>query len=363
MCASLMRLPILRALLTVAAAFFLSARAAFAHDEPTSFLDLRIGADGIEAVLVGSATDFAHDLPQVEPRMLLRPEKLQEQQAAIARNVLARLRIIADGAALTGTLRTAEPMPEEEDLRLTFDFPFAAPPARLALEVRLFPYDPRHQTFANVYRGGQLQRQEIFEGERTTVEFHPGESQSTASIFGNFLYEGIHHIFIGPDHILFIIGLLLLGGTLKQLIKIVTAFTIAHSVTLGLATFRIVTPPAEIIEPLIAISIVFVGVHALLGRKSRDPRMLFAFGFGLIHGFGFANVLAEMDLPRHALGWSLFAFNAGVEIGQVCIVAVVAPLLALVRRRSEVAGGRLVAALAYAVVLAGGFWFFERVLS
>jgi hypothetical protein len=91
--------------------------------------------------------------------------------------------------------------------------------------------------------------------------------------------------------------------------------------------------------------------------------MLFAFGFGLIHGFGFANVLAEMELPPHALGWSLFAFNGGVEIGQVCIVAVVAPLLALVRRRSEVAGDRLVAGLAYAVVLAGGFWFFERVLG
>jgi hydrogenase/urease accessory protein HupE len=353
----------MRRLTILFAAFFLSARAVSAHDEPTSFLDLRIGPEGIEAVLVGSATDFAHDLPQVEPRMLLRPETLQAQQAAIAQNVLARFRILADGAPLTGKLRTAEPMPEKEDLRLTFDFPLAASPTKMQLEVRLFPYDPRHQTFANVYRGGQLQRQEIFEGERTAVEFQPGQPQGTASIFGQFLYEGIHHIFIGPDHILFIIGLLLLGGTLTQLIKIVTAFTIAHSITLGLATFRLVTPPAEIIEPLIAISIVIVGVHALLGRKWRDPRMLFAFGFGLIHGFGFANVLAEMELPRHALGWSLFAFNAGVEVGQVCIVAAVAPLLALVRRRNERAGDRLVAVLAYAVVLAGGFWFFERILG
>ena len=360
---AVVKLRVFRALLCVAAASLVFVRTVPAHDEPTSFLDLHIGPRGVEAVLIGSATDFGHDLPQVEPRMLLRPEKLQEQQAAIARHVLARLRLGADGAALTGTLRSAEPIPEKEDLRLTFDFPLAAPPATMMLEIRLFPYDPRHQTFANVYRSGQLQRQEIFEGERTTLEFQPGASQSTASIVRQFLLEGIHHIFIGPDHILFIIGLLLLGGTLKQLIKIVTAFTIAHSITLGLATFRLVTPPASLVEPLIAISIVFVGVHALLGRKSHDPRMLFAFAFGLVHGFGFANVLAEMALPTHALAWSLFAFNAGVELGQVSIVAVVAPLLAFIRSRSEVAGARTVHGIAYAVILAGGFWFFERVMS
>ena len=104
------------------------------------------------------------------------------------------------------------------------------------------------------------------------------------------------------------------------------------------------------------------GIHALLGAKRHDPRMLFAFGFGLIHGFGFANVLQEMVLPRAALGWSLFAFNAGVEIGQACIVAVVAPLLAMVHRRSQLAFARVVTTAAVAVTAAGGFWFFQRIL-
>jgi len=156
---------------------------------------------------------------------------------------------------------------------------------------------------------------------------------------------------------------MLLGGSVGQLLKIITAFTVAHSITLGLATFRVLSPPASIIEPAIAASIVVVGVHAFLGRRGRDPRMIFAFAFGLIHGFGFANVLQEMVLPQAALGWSLFAFNAGVEIGQACIIALVAPLLALVQRRSEVVAARVVETGALAVTVAGAFWFFQRIMS
>lgn len=177
------------------------------------------------------------------------------------------------------------------------------------------------------------------------------------------VYEGIHHIFIGPDHILFVVGLMLLGGGVKELLKIVTAFTVAHSITLYLATFRILNPPPEVIEPVIALSIVFVGTHALLGAGSRDLRLIFAFVFGLIHGFGFANVLQEMTLPPQALGWSLFAFNAGVEIGQACIVLAIAQALAYLTRRSPSAAGRVVTAGALCVTTAGAFWFFQRVMG
>ena len=92
-------------------------------------------------------------------------------------------------------------------------------------------------------------------------------------------------------------------------------------------------------------------------------RLLFAFCFGLIHGFGFASVLSELELPRHALGWSLFSFNVGVEIGQACIVLAVAPLLALIRRRSERAAGRVVTVGSLGVIAAGAFWFVQRVLA
>jgi hypothetical protein len=154
---------------------------------------------------------------------------------------------------------------------------------------------------------------------------------------------------------------LLLGGGWKALVKIVTAFTIGHSITLSLAALDMVTPPPTVIEPAIALSIVFVGADNLVRGGGRDVRALIALTFGLVHGFGFANVLREFGLPREALGWSLFSFNVGVEIGQLFIVLVVATALALVRRRSEIAGMRLASAGSLVVVAAGTYWFVQRV--
>ena len=144
------------------------------------------------------------------------------------------------------------------------------------------------------------------------------------AVIARFLAAGFHHILIGPDHLLFLVGLLLLGGTFRRLLVVVTAFTLAHSLTLSLAALNIVTPPARIIEPAIALSIVYVGIDNLLVREGRDVRAWIAFAFGFIHGFGFANVLREMELPARALGWSLLSFNVGVEIGQIVVVVVVA---------------------------------------
>jgi HupE / UreJ protein len=116
-----------------------------------------------------------------------------------------------------------------------------------------------------------------------------------------------------------------------------------------------------VIEPAIALSIVYVGIDNLMVRGGRDMRAWIAFAFGFIHGFGFANVLREMDLPPRALGWSLFSFNLGVEVGQVIVVVAVASLLAVVRKRSETAGKRLAVVGSWVVIAAGAFWFVERV--
>jgi len=166
---------------------------------------------------------------------------------------------------------------------------------------------------------------------------------------------------IGPDHLLFLVGLLLLGGSIQRLAMVVTSFTIAHSVTLSLAALNLVTPPARIIEPAIALSIVYVGADNLLAQGGRDVRAWIAFAFGFIHGFGFANVLREMELPRRALGWSLFSFNFGVEIGQLLVVVTVAFVFAVLRSRSEWARRRLVFAGSIVVITAGAFWFIQRV--
>jgi hypothetical protein len=155
--------------------------------------------------------------------------------------------------------------------------------------------------------------------------------------------------------------LLLLGGTWVALVRIVTAFTVGHSVTLSLAALNVMSPPASVIEPAIALSIVFVGADNLVRGDGRDLRAWVALVFGLVHGFGFANVLREFGLPAEALGWSLFSFNVGVEIGQLAIVLLVASMLASVRRYSD----RLRYVVAFAgsivVIAAGIYWFVERV--
>jgi hydrogenase/urease accessory protein HupE len=225
----------------------------------------------------------------------------------------------------------------------------------------MFPYDPQHQTFINVYEGEDLTSQAILDASRSQFEYFAGTRQGTFAVIQRFVPSGVHHILIGPDHLLFLVGLLLLGGSIKQLIAVVTAFTIAHSITLSLAALNIVTPPAHVVEPAIALSIVYIGADNLMVHGGRDVRAWIAFAFGLIHGFGFANVLREMDLPSRALGWSLFSFNLGVEIGQVFVVVAVASALSALRARSETAGRRLAIAGSIVVIAAGTYWFIQRV--
>jgi hydrogenase/urease accessory protein HupE len=332
------------------------------HQEPTSFLELHFESDGLNARLVTSIADLAHELPEVEPQMLLDTAVLKEHEKRLAELLLSRLHVKADSATLAASFVSASPVPERNDIR--FDFEYAAPPSFkiLAVECRLFPYDSRHRTYLNLYQGKSLSRQEVFEGNLTLKEIPISEKQGIWQIIREFTDEGIRHIFIGPDHILFVVGLLLLGGSLGRLLRIITAFTIAHSITLCLATFQILSPPASIVEPVIALSIVVVGIHAFLGNELRDPRLWFAFTFGLIHGFGFASVLQEMELPRHALGVSLFSFNLGVEIGQACIILAVAPLLAMLRNRKPLAARHVTHFAALFVTTAGAFWFFQRVM-
>ena len=338
---------------------FLFAAPALAHDLPVSYIDLRVTGAGIEAAIESSAKNFSRELSGIDEETLLL--QAERERAGLLALIASRLEIAADGKILRAELRAIEPLPGRKDMRMHLQFPSDQPADEIKVRCTLFSSEPRHKTFLNIYQRDVLHSQAMFEQGAETGTYRLSQRQGTAAVVRQFVREGIHHIFIGPDHILFIVGLLLLGGTIGHLLKIVTAFTLAHSVTLVLATLHVLNPPARVIEPLIALSIIFVGAHALLhGREKRDWRLLFAFCFGFIHGFGFANVLREMQLPRAALGWSLFSFNAGVEIGQACIVAAIAPLLALLCWRNAVAARRIVMAAAFCVVFAGSFWFTQR---
>ena len=341
------------------AAMIFAATPAAAHPVPFSYVDLRLRPDAIEGSLVIHIFDAAHEL-NIEPvERMLDPVVAAQHSAALANLLAPRLTVSADGRTLTPQWSVVEVLAERQSLKFSLRYALAGTPGRLGVSAVMFPYDPQHQTFLNIYDGDAL-TQAILDRGHSGLEYFAGTRQGAFAVVQKFLPAGIHHILIGPDHLLFLVGLLLLGGTVRQLALVVTAFTVAHSVTLSLAALNIASPPARIIEPAIALSIVYVGADNLLVHGGRDVRAWIAFAFGFVHGFGFANVLREMDLPARALGWSLFSFNLGVEIGQLLVVLVVASAFAALRARSETAGRRLVFAGSIVVVAAGTFWFVQR---
>jgi hydrogenase/urease accessory protein HupE len=338
-----------------------------AHPAPFSYLDLHLDASGVTGSLVLHDLDVAHDLGVRDADSLLDPAVAATHRDRLLALITPRLSLTFDGQPIAIAWAGLDIVTDRQSLRLNFTTP-AGKPGRVGVTAYIFPYDPVHQTFVNIYEDNALKHQAILDADHRTLDYFSGSSQGRLAVIRTFVLSGIQHILIGPDHILFLVGLLLLGGTLWRLAGIVTSFTIGHSITLSLAALDIVSPPARFVEPLIALTIVVVGADNLLvlrGRsadqKTSDIRAWLAALFGLVHGFGFASVLKEFGLPQAALGWSLFSFNLGVEIGQLFIVVVVAGSLAWLASRSTMWGARVAFGGSIGVIVAGLYWFVERV--
>ncbi|BCS33672.1 hypothetical protein TBR22_A28990 [Luteitalea sp. TBR-22] len=350
-----------RACLLAALILVAGTRPVAAHPAPFSYLDVKVSPARLDGTLVLHTIDVAREVGLPDPRALAEPATVARHLDAIVTLVTTRAAIEADGTPITWQIDRVEPVPGQDAVAIAWHAQLSRSPGLLGIGARLFPGESNHQTFVTVYEGDQVRWQDVLDNQRYRAEYFTGTRQGRMAVLRRFVASGIHHIAIGPDHILFIIGLLLPGGTLRRLLAIVTAFTVGHSVTLALATLSIVDPPARIVEPLIALSIVFVGADTLLvGGRGRDVRLWVALVFGLVHGFGFAGVLREQGLPPTALGVSLFAFNLGVEIGQAAIVVVVASAMAAVRRRAPRVAERIVVVGSVVVLLAGAWWFVER---
>jgi len=216
-------------------------------------------------------------------------------------------------------------------------------------------------------------RIEMLDGRKWTTIAHPSQpwvelaaTQSTLGVMGTYIVQGIRHILFGADHMLFVLGLLLIVKDRWMLLKTVTAFTVAHSVTLAVATLGYAEVPVLPLNAAIALSILFLGpeiVRSWRGETSftiRHPWVV-AFAFGLLHGFGFASALTSAGLPRHELPLALVSFNVGVELGQLSFIALI---LALERsfRILEVRWPRWAQAIpGYTVGSLGAFWTVQRV--
>ncbi len=236
----------------------------------------------------------------------------------------------------------------------------------------LFDLDPQHRGLLNFVEDGES-RSVVFSADRPH-QVMGGNTGGPLAQFGAYVHEGVWHIWLGFDHILFLLSLLLpavlvrrdgkwspasdFKGAFWDVARIVTAFTLAHSITLTLAALGVVSLPSRWVESAIALSVVLAALNNVFPVVSRG-RWLAAFAFGLLHGFGFAGALADLGLPAGGLALSLAGFNIGVELGQLAIVAVFLPVAYALRstwtyRRVVLAGGSAV------IASIAGVWLIER---
>ena len=244
----------------------------------------------------------------------------------------------------------------------------AALPKRVELEYSLFAdLDPTHRGLLRAKLGEQTVTG-VLGPDQPRLSLGP-EGRTRIEQFLDYGREGVWHIWIGFDHVLFLLSLLLPAVLLAprfapaalEVFKVVTAFTVAHSITLALAALSVVTLPSRLVESAIAASVVLAALNNLFPVVQRG-RWLVAFTFGLIHGFGFASVLTELGLPKEGLLLALVGFNLGVEAGQLCIVALFLPIAYTLRdswmyRRVVVVGGSAL------IVLIAALWMIERVFD
>jgi hydrogenase/urease accessory protein HupE len=237
---------------------------------------------------------------------------------------------------------------------------------RLRVRSALFPHLPRsHRQYLAVLQDGQKIGEQMLDAEQSALAVTlSGIATPPAKppTFGEFLKLGLEHIFTGYDHLVFLFGLLIVGGSLRAAVKIITSFTVAHSITLALATLGLVSLSGKIVEPLIAASIMYVGIENLF-RRDLNRRWMLTFGFGLAHGLGFAAALRDLGVGANGTGVAvpLLSFNLGVELGQLYIAGFGLPIIWKLTQLPRFE--RLYApACSVMVLVAGGRWLLERTL-
>ena len=193
-----------------------------------------------------------------------------------------------------------------------------------------------------------------------TVDYQLAQMPQS-DVFRQYLQLGFTHILpLGLDHILFVLGIFFLGNRMRTVLWQATAFTIAHSITLGLAMYGFIRPLPAVVEPIIALSIFFVAVENLLARELKPGRLALVFLFGLVHGMGFAGVLTELGLPPSRYALALFSFNIGVEMGQIVVILGAYWLVGKWFADRPWYRARVVNPISFVMALIAFYWTFER---
>ena len=341
-----------------------------AHQTNTSYANLSVDDRTITLVLAMDDGDllllFGETMDANGDGELWADEMVAEAEASQAW-LAQRVRLLADGAPVAPSL--GHPRVEADGdgnlfLKVALQVVLEAEPVSAQVDLSQLLQPPLlsvHRNLLKVVIPGQPEALVVLSAEQPRHEVRLREEATGFwTQAGRFVWLGVEHIWIGYDHILFLLALIVVGQRLGPLVKIVTAFTIAHSITLVLATLGWVILPSRLVEAGIALSIVYVAADNFWLGDGRY-RWLLTFCFGFVHGFGFANVLRELGLPSEGLLASLLAFNVGVEAGQITIVAVLFPFILWLSRQSF--HRRAVQLISAAILLFGLGWLVERVFD
>jgi HupE / UreJ protein len=339
--------------------------AARAHQSSITYVEVAAEARTVRVTLQISNRDLYEAVGVDKDRAVTRAE-VEGARDRLLDYVVARVQVTNGGAACAPATRDLGFADKSDGFFAVPRIDYVCKRTAAAVAVRydlFFDLDPMHQGLARVVLPGQPERQHIFRG--AARELHLDRPVGLWDHLRDYLVLGMEHIFTGYDHLAFLCGLLLVAGArglrggLRYILGVVTAFTVAHSVTLIAAGLGWVRLPSRFVESAIAISIAYVAVENLAVREPRN-RWLLTFFFGLVHGFGFASVLAEIGLPPSGVIPSLVSFNVGVELGQLCVVIAVAPILLWLVPRYRLEARVRTVGSAVLLVLAL-WWFFERI--
>ncbi len=375
------RLKILSCLLL---AGLLLAQTAAAHRLRPAIVTVTFAGDGtwsaalqlnLEALLAGIGPEHedTSQAPQAGAYNALRdlpPEALRAQFDAFAPRLLRGIVVRFDGQTVAPQL-AAVAIPTVGDTgveRLTvITFGGRIPPRSKVFTWRYAP-EFGESALRLALPGGAIARADWLTAGRESAPFPLDPAllpeRTTTDVLRDYTVLGYTHIVPkGLDHILFVLGIFLLSLSWRPLLYQVTAFTVAHSITLALSLYGVVSLPASVVEPLIALSIVYVAVENILVSELKAWRVWVVFGFGLLHGLGFAGVLTEVGLPRGEFLPALIAFNVGVELGQLTVIGLALLAVGLWFRGRPWYRARVVIPASALIAAVGGYWTIARILG
>jgi hypothetical protein len=324
------------------------------------------GTSGFATITInGASVRYGVTMAEIPPGAMADSMHIGQQNSVVDYRPLAealrqKVRISSDGRECTDASPQITP-PATKDKGVAVTLQFDCPQAGSRISIRDDMSDALgndHHTLAIImWSGGSQQFAFGTDARETAVTVSAAPEVSRGA--GSFFPFGILHILTGYDHLVFLLALILRGGNVWSMLKIITAFTLAHSITLALAALNIIALPGRLIEAVIALSIVYVAVENLFLKHAVSHRWAVSFLFGLVHGFGFSNVLRELGLPREGLVWSLLNFNLGVETGQAVAVLLAVPSLLWIRRHPW--ESRIVTTISGVILLVGLGLFVGRV--